>query len=76
MCMLQCHSAGVPGGAVEELSGDAGADAGRERLSSDWIPAREGQLKAFTKKCLCYMFTFICCWVKRESYVDVHHDLH
>lgn len=43
MCLLQCYSSGVPGGAVEELSGHAGADAGRERLSGDWIPAREGQ---------------------------------
>lgn len=39
MCMLQCHSAGVPGGAVEKLSGNAGANAGREGLSGDWIPA-------------------------------------
>lgn len=39
MCMLQCHTAGVPGGAVKELSGHAGANAGRERLSGDWIPA-------------------------------------
>ena len=37
--MLQCHSAGVPGGAVEELRGDAGANAGREGLPGDWIPA-------------------------------------
>lgn len=38
-CVLQCYPAGVPGGAVEELSGHAGADAGRERLSGDWLPA-------------------------------------
>lgn len=43
VCTLQCHSAGVPGGAVEELSGHAGADAGRKGLPGDWIPAGEGE---------------------------------
>lgn len=43
VCM-QCHSPGVPGGAVEEFSSHAGADAGRKRLPGHWIPVREGEL--------------------------------
>lgn len=43
LCMLQCYSAGVPGGAAEELGGHAGADAGREGLPGDWVSAGEGQ---------------------------------
>lgn len=38
VCVSQCHPAGVPGGAVEELGGNAGADAGRERIPGDWVP--------------------------------------
>lgn len=48
--MLQCDSAGVPGGAVEKLSGHAGANAGRERLSGDRILTREGQYKSLEDK--------------------------
>lgn len=36
---LQCHLAGVPGGAVEELSGHAGANAWWEGFPGDWVPA-------------------------------------
>lgn len=39
VCVLQCHSAGVPRGAAEELSGHAGANAGREGLPGDRVPA-------------------------------------
>lgn len=41
-CVLQCHSPGLPGGAAEELCGDAGADAGREGLPGDRLLASEG----------------------------------
>lgn len=41
-CVLQCHPAGVPGGAIEELRGHAGANARREGLPGDWVPAGEG----------------------------------
>lgn len=40
--LFQCHSPGLPGWAAQELCGHAGADAGREGLLGDWIPAREG----------------------------------
>lgn len=39
VCVLQCHSAGIPRGAAEELSGHAGANAGREGLPGDRVPA-------------------------------------
>ena len=42
VCVLQCHPAGLPGGATEELCGHAGADAGREGLPGDWLPPGEG----------------------------------
>lgn len=38
----QCHPAGLPGGAAQELRGHAGADAGREGLPGDWLPAGKG----------------------------------
>lgn len=38
VCVSQCHPVGVPGGAVEELSGHAGADAGREGIPGDRVP--------------------------------------
>lgn len=41
-CVLQRHPSGIPGGAVEELSGHAGANAGRKGLPGDWVPAGEG----------------------------------
>lgn len=37
VCLSQCHPAGVPGGAVEELGGNAGANAGRERFPGDRV---------------------------------------
>lgn len=41
-CVLQCHPAGVPGGAIEELRGHARANARREGLPGDRVPAGEG----------------------------------
>lgn len=40
--VLQCLSSGLPGGAAEELCGDAGTDVGREGLPGDWLSAPEG----------------------------------
>lgn len=47
---LQCYSAGLPGGVAEELGGHAGANAGRQRIPGDWVPAGEGQWKADREK--------------------------
>lgn len=38
VCLSQCHPAGIPGGVVEELGGNAGADAGRKRIPGDRVP--------------------------------------
>lgn len=39
---LQRHPAGLSSGTAQELRGHAGADAGREGLPGDWVPAGEG----------------------------------
>lgn len=61
-CMLQRDSAGVPGGAVEKLSGHAGANAGRQGLSCDWVLAGEGQCDGL----LWFQVVFVCCSVHKK----------
>lgn len=62
---MQRHPAGVPGGAAEELSGHAGANARRKGLPGDWVPAGEGKKKALHRT----IYVGMC------AYKRAHHGL-
>ena len=55
MNCFQRDAAGFPGGAAEEFGRHAGADAGREGLPGDRVPAGEGQYRYETSLVFLYI---------------------